>query len=696
MTWRTATSAYQSLPLAMDPLADWIRPETARSPNGRIMLLIRLADGVDLAALRSFRQAPDPNRLFVHQGRGVTIAQWHQTLDCAQATGGTWAKARYLTARALPVFFDWLLASTSVQALFDEITLCQAIDGQPAAGRPNAMALAAPMGAPSAIRVLTGIIDHGFPVASPVFSRRAGTPSGWATRVRALWVQDGKPVAPHPGHGLANPAGFDYGAALSGEGIVRHLARVDGDEDRFYASAGLFRSQDRDSYWTQLSASHGAHVSGLALEAVSPLDGTEPVVAVHLPKTTVDDSSGAALSGHAFDAMRFILAEAEDAAHPPPSPLFVLDEGKPARQASGPGGRVPPVVVNMSYGFNAGPHDGEGPLEKALFEMQTLWSRAHPRSPLVIVLPAGNGYQSQTFAQWDRHALSHPAKASLAWEIPPDDGSANSVQIWLPRGFRGKAHITLTAPSGQSIRLANRKGEFAELPGRSGMPAAMVLFCAPHASRPRGLFQLVVGPTQADAVHRAASGAWQIKVEAKGLLRNEAIEAWVQRDDLPVATMRPSRQSRFRHPDYRAFDPPRQPGDGSQENSPVQRPGALNALATGPRTLVIGSCPARRSFPLDVSLYSGGGRPEWPNGVDGLAAADDSVLLWGCLSSGMRAAGSIRLYGTSMAAAMATRAIARSIGRFQRRQPKVAFASMLVGTPVPAPDARRGNGQLTG
>ncbi|WP_284179665.1 hypothetical protein [Rhabdaerophilum sp. SD176] len=692
MTWRTGTSAYQSLPLAMDPLADWIRPEVVRSPTGRTLLLVRLAEGVDIAALRSFRHAPDPNRLFVHQGRGVTTGQWHQTLDIPATASGTWSKARYLTARALPLFFEWLLASSSVQSLFDEITLCQSIDAPPAPLRLRSAALAAPMAKPRDVRVLTGIIDHGFPVAGPVFSRRSAGQGGWGTRLRALWIQDGRPAAAHPDQGLASPEGFEYGAKISGEGIVRHLASVDGDEDRFYAATGLFRSHDRDSYWTQLSASHGAHVSGLALDPSGPVDGSEPVVAVHLPKTTVDDSSGAALSAHAFDALRFILAEAEHIAHPAPAPLFVLDEGQPRPQPEAIA--VPPVVVNLSYGFNAGPHDGEGPLEKALLEMQTLWSRAHPRSPLVIVLPAGNGYQSQTFAQWDRHALSDPAKARVIWEIPPDDGSANSVQIWLPRGFRGKAHITLTSPSGASMRLGNRKGTIADLQGRSGVPVAMGLYCAPQASRPRGMFQLVVGPTQPDAVNRSASGAWEIRIEATGLLRNEAIEAWVQRDDLPVATARPSRQSRFRHADFRPFDPPGQPGDGSRETSPVQRPGSLNALATGPRTLVIGACAARKIFPIEVSLYSGGGRPEWQNGVDGLAASDDSALLPGRLSSGMRAAGSIRLFGTSMAAAMATREIARLIHRFRRGKPKTVFAQMLVDPPVPVPDARRGNGRL--
>ncbi|MCZ8185858.1 MAG: hypothetical protein O9308_05710 [Beijerinckiaceae bacterium] len=694
MTWRTGTCAYQSLPLAMDPLADWIRPEIVRAPNSRTLLLIRLAEGVDPAALRNFRNAPDPNRLFVHQGRGVTTGQWLQTLDVPAAAGSTWSKARYLTARALPLFFDWLLASAAVQSLFDEITLCQAIDTPPVPLRQRSLAVAAAVTPPCAIRVLTGIIDHGFPVASPMFSRRSDTPAGWSTRLRALWVQDGKPAAAHPDQGLASPEGFDYGAMISGGGVIRHLAGVQGDEDRFYAASGLFRSQDRDSYWTQLSASHGAHVSGLALEPTAPMDGSEPVVAVHLPKTTVDDSSGAALSAHAFDALRFILAEAEHAADPSPAPLFVLDEGQPGERPDPAALAVPPVVVNLSYGFNAGPHDGEGPLEKALFEIQALWSRAHPRSPLVIVLPAGNGYQSQTFAHWDRHALADPAKARVTWEIPPDDGSANSVQIWLPRSFRGKAHVTLVSPSGVSVRLGNRKGTIAELPGRSGIPVAMGVYCAPQASRPRGMFQLVVGPTQADAPNRSASGAWEIRIEATGLLRNEAIEAWVQRDDLPVATTRPSRQSRFRHADYRPFDPPDQPGDGSRETSPVQRPGSLNALATGPRTLVIGTCAARRTFPVEVSLTSGGGRPEWLNGVDGLAPADDSVLLWGCLSSGMRAAGSIRLFGTSMAAAMATREIARSINRFRRGKPKAAFAGMLVDPPVPAPDPRRGNGRL--
>lgn len=689
MTWRAGTSAYQTLPFAMDPLADWIRPERERGKCHRVLVLIRLAAGCDLAALDSFRKAKDPDRLFVFNGLPVTLSQWQQALGIIRPAGHTLAASRYLTANVAPVLFDWLLAEPLVQALFSEMTLCQTLTmREGSAAEPHLGAAASCV--PAGTDVLTGIIDYGFPVAGPVFAWPDGS-QGWKTRLCALWVQDGKPNSSDPDLGLATPGLYKYGAVITGAAVEAILTQCDGDEDAFYQRSGLFRPLETSSYWTQAWASHGAHVSGLAL-GIS--DAGNPVVAVHMPKRTVEDSSGAALTGHAYNAMRFILQQAEAIGAPDPSPLFVLEgrdipEDKPRKKPD-----VPAVVINLSYGFNAGPHDGSGPLEKAMAELQSLWNKAHPESPLIIVVPAGNAFQSQTFARFDAASLSKPDTSHLIWEVPPDDASANSVQIWLPVGYAGTATMTLTAPDGRRIRLSNQEGCIVELPGATAGCAAMAVFCGQRESRPRGMFQLVVGPTQTDLPHRAGSGYWRIDVEATDLGKGKAIEAWVQRDDLPTADYRPSRQSRFQQPEFRPYDPPAQPGDGTRENPPLVRPGTMNAMATGPATLVVGATFARQTYPVPVSIYSGGGRADWPVNVDGLASSDDSPILWGCLSSGMRAATTVRMFGTSMAAAMATQAVVASIDRFRKQPMKQAFAGMLIDPPHPAPDPRAGHGRL--
>lgn len=666
-------SAYQTLPFAMDPLADWLRPERTQQPH-RHLLLIRMAEGCDFSTLESFRHAANPECLFLFAGQPVSLGQWQQTLGLTPPSSPIWAKARYATALAAPRLFAWILAEPVVQSLFAEITLCQSLDAAPARGARRKAAPVPPAGPmPEA---LVGLIDHGFPVAGPLFNRQRGDGRNWESRLLALWVQDAKPN-PDGGKGLMPPDDFTYGGVIRGEAIANLLAASGGDEDAVYSASGLFVASMRNTYWCQHWGSHGAHVSGLALPPFASSGRAEPVVAVHLPKRTVDDSSGAALTAHAFDGMRFILDHAEACCVPSPA-------------------QPPGVVINLSYGFNAGPHDGHGPLEKAMAELQALWLAAYPASPLVIVVPAGNAYQSQTFARFDKATLARPGGNSILWEVPPDDGSANSVQIWLPAAYAGKASITLTAPDGRAIRVANQPGALASLPGARGEPAAMAVFCPAQPSRPRALFQLVVGPTQIDAPRRAACGDWHIEISATGLGEGEAVEAWVQRDDLPTADTRPSRQSLFQHKGFQPYNPPWQPGDGTDETPSLVRPGTMNAMATGPATIVVGSTFRRQTFDIPVAIYSGGGRKEWPVNVDGLAVADDSPILWGCLSAGMRAATSVRLFGTSMAAAMATRAIAANMPAFRGQPIKAAFGTMLIDPPQPSPDPRAGGGRLPG
>jgi len=225
----------------------------------------------------------------------------------------------------------------------------------------------------------------------------------------------------------------------------------------------------------------------------------------------------------------------------------------------------------------------------------------------------------------------------------------------------------------------------------------MAGYCPPHPARPRGLFQFVVGATASGTAGRAASGLWTVTLDAPGLTASQCIEAWVQRDDGPPVTGRIGRQSILHHPAYQPIDPPRQPGDGTAESGPIMRPGTFNALATGPATVVAGACyrqPLAGPGSAGVSFYSGGGRSGWPAGVDLLAPCDDSLLLLGRLGLGMRAAGSARMFGTSVAAAMVTRRIGQSITSFVGLPPKAGAAALVMPPPAPMPNPRSGFGRL--
>ena len=134
--------------------------------------------------------------------------------------------------------------------------------------------------------------------------------SGKSSRVKYIWSQD--PTAPREGAGWKNLAPLSYGFELD--------------------TSGKSLDELRQAYPAQLRrATHGAHIAHLATSAPEPEDlaaTLADVIAVHLPKRTLADSSGGALNVQALDAVRYIVQRA---------------------------GTKAPVVVNLSYGTMAGP-----------------------------------------------------------------------------------------------------------------------------------------------------------------------------------------------------------------------------------------------------------------------------------------------------------------------------------------------------
>ena len=91
-----------------------------------------------------------------------------------------------------------------------------------------------------------------------------------------------------------------------------------------------------------------------------------------------------------LDALNYILQRADE--------IAALENTAPL-----------PVVVNLSYGTIAGPHDGTALLEAAIDQL--IASRA---TPLRVVLPAGNHYLARCHARFRLPAakpLSHPIEA---------------------------------------------------------------------------------------------------------------------------------------------------------------------------------------------------------------------------------------------------------------------------------------------
>ena len=196
--------------------------------------------------------------------------------------------------------------------------------------------------------MVVGVIDEGFAFAHERFRE----PDQPKTRIEAFWDQGEGWSAPNPAGGRRGQLNVlttvPYGTQLLRSEIDSLLKNTSAagrvDEDRVYGAAG-YRGAER-------RASHGTHVLDLAAGYgpgdAAPDAGPPRIVCVALPRRTTGDTSGLSLGVYVLDALRYILDRADRLV---------------------PGASV---VVNLSYGNIAGPHDGTSMLEQAMDELIAL------------------------------------------------------------------------------------------------------------------------------------------------------------------------------------------------------------------------------------------------------------------------------------------------------------------------------------
>ena len=430
------------------------------------------------------------------------------------------------------------------------------------------------------------------------------------------------------------------------------------DEDHLYRLAGQNLVARR--------AKHGSHVMDIAcgldpnqVEADSPY-----LIGVQLPKWVTEETSGAKLTGPAHYAINYIIDRADQIA---------LDEGT----------ALLPVVINLSYGTIAGPHDGTGPLEIAIDQL--IAARA---IPLRVVLPAGNHYLARCHSGFDLAAKSSSSASTkkLRWRVQPDNKATSFMEIWLPslatNHKRPRVAVRLTAPTGERSPWV-QPGDTWPTPGTNN-----VRFSASSVNlamqRPWILLSLAPTATMTPGTPTAPSGTWLVEIKNQG--GAVSADAWVQRGDTPFGYPLWGRQSKFDDNDYQRFDiagrPQRKIGpDPSIGPSSIRRRNSINALATEQRAVVIGGF--RRSDHRP-SRYSGAGPVATPlnippprTGPDAAAVADNSAALHGLLGAGTRTGSVVAMNGTSVAAPQITRLIARwmSLGLASDRTAVQDFAA---------------------
>lgn len=369
----------------------------------------------------------------------------------------------------------------------------------------------APAGTPPARNVMA-IVDDGCAFAHPSF-RKPGQPP--ATRVCRLWDQ-GRVGATAP---WRIPADFGYGMELSddaGGGLqafMGGLATADTatTERACYRQAGIpLPPVGPVGVW------HGTHVMDLACGFPDPLAPIAPppardaaanadILFVQLPREAIPDRGGGWLVVHVLDALRYVLQHT----HPRDN-----------------------VVVNLSLGAQAGPHDGSSLLERAIDDL----IQRERKHNFAVVVAAGNSYDNESHAEV---SLAAGLAETLNWAIAPNDATDSCLEVWLPRtdaaGGAVNVEIQVTPQSGVASGFQRLGSALRYCGGPSeDKPVAMFLYARPpcDATGSTGTLALVtVAPTAAVAEYplAAAPGNWRIEFRNKGSAPVD-LHAWIEGD----------------------------------------------------------------------------------------------------------------------------------------------------------------------
>lgn len=477
------------------------------------------------------------------------------------------------------------------------------------------------------------------------------------TRFSFLWSQDTD--------GLQNqPSGFGYGRDFAGK-TLNGLQVALGSWEAVYEKISIPGTRNRSS--------HGTAVAGLAVGTAEGLgDEAESaeLIGVQLARRSVSDTSGGSLASQILDAARYILQRTD------------------VPRARAGGGTLAKIIINLSFGKMAGPHDGTSILERAIDEL------VERRGSLFFVLPSGNSHEYRAHAQFD---LARDETKQLAWHVLPDDRTPSFLEVWLPDGSADVV-VGLTPPGGisSSPAVSVETARYLADPTTNNGLAAVI---AP-AQNSRGiggrLVLVAVAPTQSQAGEVAPHGVWTVTLTNRGAPLTAPVHAWVERDDPTLGRPVYGRQSYLVDPDYELLDrTPNPPGDSAA--SDIKRQGSISGIATGQHTLVAGGY---RKSDATVSIYaasathSEGARASRSPEV--ATVTEETETLHGLRVVGTFGCDTVRLAGTSMAAANLTRWLAKNVGASTSvaKVREVLKNAIPVSAPTPGDPLRQGVGNL--
>ena len=500
---------------------------------------------------------------------------------------------------------------------------------------------------------IVGVIDSGIALSHARFRRLDG-----GTRFLSAWLQGGE---------WRSDRDLPFGRELFRTEIDQLMFRAVSagaiDEAQFDREAGVTQFfHARGDRRLENNVTHGTFVADLAAgydlrhSHEDELRRRLPMIAVGLPPNPSMGASGSSLEFFAAQAIEYIIRRADriwDACDHPKGGAF-------------------PIIINLSYGLEAGPKDGHMLIEQLIRAVNEKADK-HGR-PIRVILPAGNHNLVQGCAKFE---FGETRKQSIDWRVQPEDQTPNFVEIWSDV-------LTGDAPDGQThplgVCLAPQSGPASTAtPGQDGQintlnldgKAVARIYCRRHDSGEgwhRMAYLLCTAPTRkTDRGIAAPAGRWSIDLESEG---DTIGFGYVQSDQSLTYNGDTGLLSYFDDPNYQRYDEwgriidtaSYPDGEITDVTLPTRRRGSLNAIASLAEARVIGSYRASDGKPSDYSSSGtreavGDGRTE----PTCLLPGEEGPATFGLMAAGARSGTAAFMSGTSFSTALATRAVSQAM-----------------------------------
>ncbi len=538
----------------------------------------------------------------------------------------------------------------------------EAVNPQGGVVKARPIAAAQPKARTGAMPVVIAVIDDGIPFAHRGLLDWAGA----STRLEYCWLQ-----------GAATDGVLPYGRDLMRAEIDALRAAHGPDEDTIYARSGALDVVQGRTPSVNHFGSHGSHVllaaAGKGQDMTALQTDQMRVVAVQLPPAVTLDTTGFGKDAFILDALDYIFLCAEEI----------------AAASCGDRATPMPLVINLSYGYTGGPHDGSSPLERGI--RQRIAAREAQGRPTLLVMPSGNTFLSRMHGEIPAAALNRGLPCAIPWRIQPTDLTPSYLELWLPVATSAASaaafSMTVTTPSGDlcttslpvTFDLAPQATTGSLIDADLRLAGRVIGRCGVEAYNERWrriLVTLAPSDPVDPALPAAPPGRWRIDLTKTGGPDLTApVACRIHRDNDPYGYSRGGRQSWFDDPAEDLFGP-----DGALvriENPPgtfVRRFGTLNGIATHDRVVVVAGYEGSSGRAADYSSSGPVRPPASPPGagdVDCSEMSDESPALLGVLGAGTRSGAVFRLSGTSVAAPQAAR--------------KLALARGILPLPIPQP-----------